>query len=380
MRSRRLIRSLAVASLATGLGAALAVPASATGHVTAHHARTATAGSSAKAVPTAARRGPLTWRHRDVPTDQRLRGLAVVDARHAWVTGSAGGVWKTHDGGRTWRPVSPPGAGALLFRDVEATDMQHAQVLAIGEGTDSRIYRTTDGGRTWRATFVNHDPAAFYDCMAMWPGGVHGIALSDPVDGKFGIIATDDRGRSWHRVSSAGMPAAAVNEYGFAASGTCLVTAGHHRAYLASGGSRARVFVSRDRGRDWVARRSTLPASNAEGAGVFSLAFRTPRLGLAVGGNLSHDTDGNGFAAFTRSGGRHWTNGGDLGGYRSGVAWRWVDRKVAVAVGPTGSDITRDGGVTWRTFDTGSLDAVQCVQGACWASGDLGAVAHLRRS
>ena len=86
--------------------------------------------------------------------------------------------------------MSPPGTEGLLFRDVEARSAKEAVVLAIGPGDASRIYRTTDGGATWDAAFVNDDPAAFYDCMAFYPGGKRGLALSDPVDGKFRILST----------------------------------------------------------------------------------------------------------------------------------------------------------------------------------------------
>src|SRR3954451_18053053 len=114
-------------------------------------------------------RGAWHWAHRNVHTDQQFRGLDALDRRHAWVGGSKGGVWTTSDGGRTWRDVSPPGSKGLLFRDVEATDRRTVSVLAIGEGTASRIYQTDDAGRTWTRTFTNHDARAFYDCMAFWP-------------------------------------------------------------------------------------------------------------------------------------------------------------------------------------------------------------------
>ena len=53
--------------------------------------------------------------------------------------------------------------------------------------------------------------------------------------------------------------------------------------------------------------------------------------------------------------------------------------QTAVAVGPTGSDVTRDGGRSWTRFAAGSLDAVDCAQtGACWGSGAAGRVAVLR--
>ena len=79
--------------------------------------------------------------------------------------------------------------------------------------------------------------------------------------------------------------------------------------------------------------------------------------------------------------GRRWSAGGDLSGYRSGVAWvARTLRSVAVAVGPTGSDVTYDGGRTWARFSRANFDAVVCADdGSCWASGPEGAVAKLLR-
>ncbi|MZG18265.1 oxidoreductase, partial [Streptomyces sp. SID5914] len=66
--------------------------------------------------------------------------------------------------------------------------------------------------------------------------------------------------------------------------------------------------------------------------------------------------------------------------YRSGVAWLPHSRSAALAVGPTGTDLTTDGGHTWRTVDTGSYDTVDCTPDlACWAAGEQGRIARLER-
>jgi len=317
------------------------------------------------------------WKLSDTGVTARLRGLAPVDDRVAWVAGSAGTILRTVDGARTWQRVDPPGAAELQFRDIEAFDAEHAVALTIGEGDQSRLYATADGGRTWRETFRNDDPAAFYDCVTFLDRR-RGLALSDPVGGKFRILATADGGRSWRVRPTAGMPDALPGEFAFAASGTCLVSADHlgaGRAWFATGGGeRARVFTTVNGGRTW--RVTDTPIPRGPSAGVYSLAFRDPWHGIAVGGDYATPETAPDAAATTRDGGRTWTVAKVAPGeYRSGAAW--LSGATALAVGPTGSDISRDGGRTWTEFDAGSFDAVLCAAGSCWASGEQGRVAKL---
>jgi photosystem II stability/assembly factor-like uncharacterized protein len=319
-----------------------------------------------------------SWRLSDTGVTARFRGLAAVSDRVAWVAGSAGTVLRTVDGGRSWLRVDPPGAAELQFRDVEAFDAEHAVALTIGEGDQSRVYATGDGGRTWTETFRNDDPAAFYDCLTFLDRQ-HGLALSDPVGGRFRILATADGGRSWRVLPPAGMPDALTGEFAFAASGTCLVSAGH-RAWFATGGAeRSRVFSTEDGGRTWAVADTAVPSGPS--AGIYGLAFRDSRHGLAVGGDYAVPTVAPDAAAVTRDGGRRWSIAVTAPGeYRSGVAWVGHRGATALAVGPTGSDRTVDGGRTWTRFDTGSFDAVDCTPGgACWASGEQGRVATLTR-
>jgi photosystem II stability/assembly factor-like uncharacterized protein len=357
----------------------------------------------------AAGRDP-SWQVAESGSTARLRGLDVVSARVAWASGSAGTVLRTVDGGRTWRQVGPPDTADLQFRDIEAFGADRAVALSIGEGEASRVYATSDGGRTWTETFRNDEPRAFYDCMAFFDHR-RGLALSDPVDGKFRIASTVDGGRSWRVLPSDRMPDALTGEFAFAASGTCLATAGpalraggvrpeqrgdeHGQSrhaerarasaapwawFATGGGATARVFASSDYGRSWKVTDSPVPSGAS--AGIYSLAFRDPWHGIAVGGDFAAPTAAPDGAATTRDGGRSWQVARAVPGeYRSGVAWvpwRW---HTAIAVGPTGSDVSRDGGRTWTRFDTGSFDAVDCaLDGTCWASGEQGRLARLARS
>lgn len=337
--------------------------------------------SSAAATSSAAEvTDPAAWKWQKDTVDptQSLRGLDAVDARTAWVAGEnatddggAGTVYRTTDGGKTWQDVSPKVKADLAFRDVEAANARVASVLAIGEGRASRIYRTTDGGETWTKTFQNKSERAFFNCIDFYPGGRKGLGVSDPVKGKFRIIKTDDRGRSWTVAKQADLPAALEGEFNFAASGTCLTIVGR-QAYMASGGAAARIYHSNDGGDSWTATSSSIPATAA--GGVFSLSFKERTLGVAVGGDFEAPENGTDASSFTRNG-RTWRAGGDLGGYRSGSDWVNGTRRTFVAVGPTGSDVTTDGGKTWTTWSRTGYHSVVCVPGGCWASGSDGRVA-----
>ncbi|MEU5990886.1 oxidoreductase [Spirillospora sp. NPDC047418] len=332
--------------------------------------------ASLTAPATASAAGP-GWRLTPTGTDARFRGLAAVGPDVAWLAGSGGTVLRTTDGGRSWQDVAPPGAAGLEFRDIEAFDARRAVVLAIGEGDASRVYRTSDGGRTWTLGFQNDDPAAFYDCVTFFDSR-HGLAMSDPVDGKFRIISTRDGGRSWRVLPSSGMPPALEGEAGFAASGQCLVSHGSRDVWLATGGgSRSRVFHSGDRGRTWTVADTPLPSSPSQG--VFAVAFRDSRHGVAVGGDYRPGEPSPSAAATTSDGGRTWQPARrPPSEYRSGVAWPASSGPVALAVGPTGSDATFTGGRTWTRFDTGSYDTVDCTPDlACWAAGEQGRAARL---
>ena len=252
-------------------------------------------------------------------------------------------------------------------------------MLAIGPGDASRIYRTTDGGASWATAFVNDDPAAFYDCMAFYPDGRRGLALSDPVDGKFRILSTRDSGRSWTVLPDDGMPEAPT-EAGFAASGDCLVTAGHS-AYFGSGGGASRIFRSDDYGLTWTATDSTIPAGDA--AGVFALAFRTPKEGIAVGGDFAAPADGVDAVAATRNG-RTWRSAGDLTHLGEDVAYLPGRSEGLVVTGESGevmgTSVSRDGGRSWTHVSETGYHALDCTRdGSCWAAGGSGRVARLSR-
>jgi len=320
------------------------------------------------------------WEKQSSATTVRLRGVSAVNAQVAWASGQGGTYTRTIDGGRTWHSAVVPGAEALDFRDVDAFDASTAYLLAIGEGDKSRIYKTTDGGASWTMQFKNENPAAFFDAMAFWDRD-HGIAMSDPVEGRFFVITTADGGRTWTPSPAAGMPKALEGEGGFAASGTCITVQGKDNVWFGTGGPNgARVFRSSDRGRTWGV--ATAPLASGKAAGIFSLTFWNQRNGVAVGGDYTKERDGAGNVATTNDGGRTW-KGVDVSrppGYRSAVVrGPGASRIELIAVGPSGTDYSLDGGRSWRPIGGEGFHAVGFAAAAGWAVGENGTIARYSR-
>src|SRR5262245_21303002 len=315
------------------------------------------------------------WQKQAIDADADFRGLCVVSSKVAWVGGTKGTFGRTADGGTTWTAGTVPGADKLDFRDVEAFGDATAYLLSIGPGADSRIYKTTDAGRTWALQFQNADRDAFFDALAFWDDKT-GLALSDPVKGRFVFVATTDGGATWTPLVPKTLPPALPDEGAFAASGTSLITRGDKDVWFVTVGAKtARVFHSADRGQNWTVSEAPIPAGVAS-AGVFSIAFRDENHGVLAGGDYKKPNENGSTMAVTADGGKTWTPATIAVPFRSGVTWakdRWI------AVGTSGAFASRDGGKAWDRLDRENYNAVHAAaDGSCWAVGPKGRIAKYK--
>jgi hypothetical protein len=295
----------------------------------------------------------------------------------AWASGSGGTYARTTDGGATWHSATVPGASELDFRDVQAVDANSAYLLSIGPGEASKIYKTTDGGRGWTLQFTNENSSVF-DAFAFWDDRT-GIAMSDPVDGRFILIKTTDGGATWNELPRHKLPAAIEGDGGFAASGTCIAVQGKKNVWFGSGGaSVARVFRSTDGGDTWKAAATPITAGNAS-SGIFSIVFKDAKNGVIVGGDYKKESEGGNNVATTNDGGGTWTlaKGPRPSGFKSAVAYRPGTRApMLVAVGPSGSDYSVDNGASWVGVNSTGFHAVSFAgPDAGWAVGEGGRIA-----
>ncbi len=249
----------------------------------------------------------------------------------------SGGHGPLDAGRERWENRTIPGGGELDFRDVEALDADTVLVMSAGTGAASRIYRTTDGGATWKLLHTNPDPEGFYDAMAFWDSR-RGLLLGDPVHGHFVVRMTDDGGVTWRDPTPGMIPMALPGEGAFAASGSCLtVRKGGAEAWFVTGGARmSRVFRTSNGAVSWNSSAGPVPAGNPS-SGLFSVAFLDAPRGFVSGGDYKQPDLEALNGARTEDGGRTWKAApiGETGFYsgsrscRTGRTVSWPsDRKV----------------------------------------------------
>jgi photosystem II stability/assembly factor-like uncharacterized protein len=313
------------------------------------------------------------WQKIPVSTSASFRGLSMVNANVIWASGSEGTVIRTIDTGKTWAVMTVPGAEKLDFRGIKAFDANTAVIISSGpaEKGEAKIFRTSDGGKNWKQVFEEKRNGVFFDAIAFWDKQ-HGIVLSDPVEGKFALFNTDDGGATWKQLYPPNIPAALPKEGAFAASNSCLVVQGSSNVWFATGGaSVARVFHSGNRGKTWQVAETPIHPANAS-SGIFSLAFKDEKNGVAAGGDYQKP-DGADLPNLmkTSDGGQTWQAAAPTepkGVYFSSVAFAG---QQIVAAGTKG--IWTFAGA-WKNESAENVNAVVAGSGVTWAVGSKGLV------
>jgi photosystem II stability/assembly factor-like uncharacterized protein len=319
------------------------------------------------------------WRVETSGIDSNLRGVSIFSTPDAqgpsqpvvWASGSNGVVLRSIDGGKTWQRLQVPGGEGLDFRGVQAVAVDTAYLMSIGAGEQSRIYKTTDAGRTWLLQFTGDRAAVFLDAIQCL-SPTHCFAVSDPVDGKFLLLTTED-GAHWRPLENP--PNALPNEGVFAASNSSLVVDASGEILFATGGPAARVFRSGDFGRTWSVHETPIAHASAS-AGIFSLV-RLPEALVIVGGDYKAvDADAT-VAAYSMDHGASWHLSADQpGGFRSAVGT--FDGSALFAVGSRGTDFSYDQGAHWVHTDALNLNALAFAPqlNVGWAVGPHGTIAR----
>jgi photosystem II stability/assembly factor-like uncharacterized protein len=288
-----------------------------------------------------------------------LRGIDAVSPQVAWASGSGGTVLLTTDGGANWKHCAvPPGGEKLDFRGVRARDEKTALVMASGTGKASAIYKTTDGCAGWKLVLANPDANGFFDAL-LRVNGPNFYVMGDQVGGRFTVFSSRDGGETWSRDISPGLEAD-KGAGGFAASNSGLIALiqtreGSTFEFATSATDAEPPMAYRYWKASWHKAAIPMPA-NGSTSGVFSLASDGSSV-VAVGGNYSKPNEMAGTAAYSADLGEHWQSSKTMpSGYRSAVAFV-ASFEAWIAVGPNGTDISKDDGKNWTPLKPSASDA-----------------------
>src|SRR5580765_6275762 len=159
--------------------------------------------------------GSLTWR--SIGPARGGRSIASVGSPSRpleyYFGAVGGGLWKTTDGGLTWRPVTD---GQLKSSSVGAVAVSesNADVLYIGMGEvelrgnimqGDGMYKSTDAGKTWKhAGLGDSQTVSRIRVHPTNPDIVYVSALGHPYgpNAERGVFRTKDGGATWQRILS----------------------------------------------------------------------------------------------------------------------------------------------------------------------------------
>lgn len=284
------------------------------------------------------------------PPIKSIRGMSAVNDSVLWISGTAGKLGITTNGGKNWQWMTVPGYDTCDWRTIYAFSSDQALLLNAGE--PAAILLTTNRGKTWERVYFNDTKGIFFDGMT-FKNKKEGMAIADPLNGRFTIIHTHNGGQTWQPATVEEQPVAQNGEAIFAASNSSITTLPDGNAVFVSGGTVSHFF------KGWLQWKTVNwpMIQGRSGKGAFSVAFFNKHKGIAVGGDYMHDTINSQNCLLTDDGGMHWKKPVlPPGGYRSCV--KYISAEILIATGTSGTDLSEDGGQHWKKISETGFHAI----------------------
>ena len=268
------------------------------------------------------------------------------------------GVYRSDDAGMTWRHIGLEDTEHIGNLWVDPANPDVVVVAALGrtysKNPQRGVFKTTDGGKTWRKVLYKDDTAGAVDLAfaagnpkigfaALWehytnPGHDRGAIESS---GFAGVYKTTDGGDTWAQVTD-GLPSGRLGRIGVAVSAdgrkVFAIVAGAGRGPGSGGG----LYRSDDGGAHWS--RSTQDP-RIQGSGYFSRVFLDPKnsdvVYVAQTSLYRSEDGGRTFSSYK----------GAPGGDDNHALWiDPSDSNRMIMASDQGATISMDGGKSWSSW------------------------------
>ena len=167
--------------------------------------------------------GGATWKRMGLENSEHIQNI-VIDPRNSsvvyvtaigplWSAGGHRGLYKTADGGQTWKAVltvSPDTGVTDLLMDPKNPDVLYAAAYQrrravgqlIGGGPESGLYKSTNAGQTWTKLTKGLPSVEIgrIGLAANWRNPRTVYALVTAQLGQGGFFRSDDAGATWTRI------------------------------------------------------------------------------------------------------------------------------------------------------------------------------------
>lgn len=298
-----------------------------------------------------------------------IRAIAPLDEDRVWFAANNGRVGLIDHGTPKLATIRYEDS-LLNFRAISTTSKAVFVLSISNPGVLYRIGFDGEEATNIEEVYAEKGEKVFYDAMAFWDEN-EGIAMGDPVANCLSVIITRDGGNNWTKLNCEKLPTTASGEAAFAASNTNIALYGDH-VWIVSGGKKARVFHSKDRGENWEVFET--PIIQGKGmTGIYSVDFFNERQGVIFGGDWEQKAYNEGNKAITSNGGKTWklVSNGEGPGYRSCVQYVPGSKgKSLVAVGSPGISFSGDRGESWTELSSEGFYAIKFVNDSvAFASG-----------
>ncbi len=186
------------------------------------------------------------------------------DPRTYYAATASGGVWKSIDGGVTWKPVFDSQPIASIGSIAVSPSDPNVVYVGAGEANirgnvapGNGIYRSTDAGKSWKHVWVQEGQIGTLIVHPTNPDVAFAAVLGHAFgpNPERGVYRTKDGGRTWQQVLKKDADTGA-SDVTFDPANPTIVFAGLWRARrrpweMVSGGPGSGLYVSRDGGDTW---------------------------------------------------------------------------------------------------------------------------------